>query len=89
MKTIHKYRVEDCVLMPIDATILSVHEQGESLFFWALIDTDNQMVFRNFKVFGTGWNIPDVDEETDLVYLGTAYPEPFVFHVFEEIRVEK
>jgi hypothetical protein len=69
--------------MPEGARILSVQVQRESPCLWALIDPDAQIVWRNFRVFGTGHPLPPsfVGE-----FLGTFQLRggDLVFHLFAE-----
>lgn len=74
----------DCaVTMPEGAELLSVHEQWGELQLWALLDPTRPSEIRQFRIFGTGYPIDNVD---NLHFVGTALLEQgsLVFHVFEE-----
>lgn len=85
MRTVFKYRltVDDAVTikMPKFAKILSVGVQQESVFLWALVDTDKLEENRHFRIAGTGHPI----EEAHLTFLGTVFlmRGQLVFHIFE------
>lgn len=87
MKTIHKYPlpIEDCVKihMPVNASILSIDEQypGE-LYIWALVDTEMELVQREFIIVGTGNKFPDHIPVKHLESVVT-FNGAFVWHVFE------
>lgn len=83
MDTIWKYDIKPDVThhMPAGAKFLSLGMQGEDAVMWFLVNTDNDLHPRKFRVFGTGWEIYAVDR---LVYKGTFFPqEGLVFHLFE------
>jgi hypothetical protein len=78
MKTIHKFHLNDFVLMPKGAKPLHVNHQGTSMV-WALVDDSRSMVTHKFNIVGTGWDLEDIEGE----YLGTVHePNGFVWHVF-------
>lgn len=84
MKTIWKYVLQpECSLeIPRGAELLSVHEQGESICLWVLVDPSLEKEVRKFIVLGTGHDVPDVS----LKFVGTAHlnASALVFHVFEK-----
>jgi len=86
MKTIYKYPVEindDIrVSMPIDSEILCVQIQYDTPCIWALVDTNKNDTFRNFRWYGTGHNVKDNPGK----YIGTVQmmEGKLVFHLFEE-----
>lgn len=89
MITVYKYKI-DPELYPIDmpkgAQVLSVKFQGDELFLWAKIDTKAKTEKRQFKVFGTGRQMP-IDMGIDCIFIGTAHTEDgLVFHVFEWLK---
>lgn len=67
------------VLMPEDAQILTVGVQGSSIRMWALVDPKAVQNTRYFNVYGTGHPHPGTGD-----YIGTAFIDELVFHVFEE-----
>ncbi len=86
MNTIWKYEVcledEFTISMPKDAKILSVNTQNETSYLWAIVNTDNELENRKFKLFGTGQ--PDLNFD-NLEFIGTiiCYNDRLVFHLFE------
>lgn len=89
MKTIFKYpiyKIEDeiSINLPSGAKILSAQIQREILCIWALIDTDNPLSLRIFRIIGTGHHI---DDENKLIYINTFQMNngKLVFHLFEKI----
>lgn len=66
-----------------DAEILDVAFQGEDLCLWLKVNTDNPETTRDFCIYGTGW---EFDKEDSYVwYVGTAFIDNLVFHVFEKV----
>lgn len=86
MKTIFKYPTEitdeQIVMMPKDAHALSTQIQNGRLCIWALVDTDNELVERRVRVFGTG---NPVDLQGNWQFLGTVQERVFVWHIFIEV----
>lgn len=80
--TIHKYRAESKIDLPIGARILTAHIQNASIFLWATVDTSAQMETRYFLVIGTGWEMPP----GNFRYIATVHENAFVWHVFEELK---
>ena len=81
MKTIYKYEVAGQVTehtMPAGAKVLTFQAQGDSLFFWAEVDTDAAVESRVFRIAGTGMPIDETHQ-----YIGTAQVPPFVWHLYE------
>jgi hypothetical protein len=78
-KVIYKYEVDTIVVMPDKAEILTVQLQNGRPWIWAMVDTDEALVERNFNVIGTGWEI----EEFNSKYIATFQDGPMVWHVFE------
>lgn len=95
MKQVWKYQLAPVVTfdMPVGAQILKVHEEGEEICLWALVDPDADTEPRTFLGFGTGHNIPESHEGPglSLQYVGSAFPAggALVFHVFESVTVRK
>ena len=85
MKIIWKYVLQpECKLeIPKGAELLSVHEQGEDICLWVLVDPTAEKEVRRFRGFGTGHDIPDMT----LKFVGTAHLHGggLVFHVFEQV----
>ena len=73
--------------MPAGAQILSVQEQNGEPQIWALVNSEDQIVTRDFATFETGALINE--EESCLHFIGTyqdlkAVPK-MVYHLFEII----
>ncbi len=68
------------VKMPIGAKILKCDMQNGSICVWALVNTSNDMVNREFEVYGTGHPVYDGIEEH---YLNTVIDGDYVWHVFD------
>jgi hypothetical protein len=84
MKRIYKYEFkEGSIEMPIGAKILSIQNQDDRLYIWALVDTDAECEFRYFTIVGTGHDFPEADEFN---YINTIQDGPFVWHIFELIN---
>lgn len=85
MKTIWKFVLQPvCELeIPKGAELLSLHEQGEDICLWALVDPAAEKEVRKFCGFGTGHDVPD----TPLKFIGTAHLRggALVFNVFEQV----
>jgi hypothetical protein len=88
MKTIHKYELpvknEFSIEMPEGAELLTVQVQCERPCIWALVDADNPMRARNFRLHGTGHQ---VDASVWLRYVGTfqLIEGTLVLHLFEVV----
>jgi hypothetical protein len=72
--------------MPSAAIPLCVHMQGKNICMWCDVCPANPQVTRKFFIVGTGNTKP----EGCRVYLGSVFPDPFVFHIYtyEEIPNE-
>jgi hypothetical protein len=86
MKKIFKYVLKttdvQSVEMPKGAEILSIQTQNDDPCIWALVDPEQEMEYRIFRIFGTGH---DVMGDDTLNYIGTyqQYGGSLVFHCFE------
>lgn len=71
------------IAMPTGATILTVQVQGETPCIWAIVDPEQPIIVRHFRVFGTGHPL-DI-EPTLSRYIGTfqLVCGRFVGHLFE------
>jgi hypothetical protein len=85
VRRIYKYTVgtvgEDRMtntMVPTGAVVRKVAMQGACPCIWMEVQTDAPVVERRFRIFGTGHDIPD-----GFGYVGTAFDEPWVWHVFE------
>jgi hypothetical protein len=84
MKQVWKFEInpnENPIEMPYGAEILSVGFQDDCLKLWALVDIDAAPKLRNILVRGNGHNI----RLTNLLFIGTAFKDNLVFHVFEAL----
>ena len=87
-KRIHKYKLDtvsqQIVMLPPDATILSVAEQDGNIVLYALVNTRtmDHVERRNIFVFGTGHTFSGAD----VVFIGTVKLRLLMFHIFEEAR---
>jgi hypothetical protein len=89
MKTIFKYPIKtktsQLLLIPKGFQILVVKNQFNSIVIWALVDTENQNEEIEIEVHGTGNPIYEI-ESTKREYLGTAFCDGLVWHVFHRIN---
>ena len=94
MLTIWKYPLEltdstQQIAMPKGAKILTVQMNDTKICIWALVDSDAETDYRDFKIYGTGHAIYQSIE--DLAYVGTVQmgllgplgKSILVWHVFE------
>lgn len=85
MITVYKYPFEIADQVTIDlpkgARILKVETQGGQPCLWALVDTDQKRVPKNFLIFGTGHQM---DRGMLMVgeHVATFQQGPFVWHMF-------
>ena len=88
-RRVFKYALEIMDYQPVDmpagAEILCVHGQWGKPCIWALVNPNNQVETRRFRIVGTGHSAEDI---TFSGYIGTAqivYPMdgPLVWHAFE------
>jgi len=74
------------VMIPKDAEILSVQEQGDGLQMWAVVDPDADRETRTIAIIGTGNRMPDFDSEgVSTLHIDTVQTRGgmLVWHVFE------
>jgi len=71
------------VSMPIDSQILSVGVQNREIVIWAKVDPSMLTAAKHFLIYGTGWDLDNLDAYK---YLGTVQIDRFVWHVFVENR---
>jgi hypothetical protein len=86
MIAIYKYTInlvsENKISMPADAKILTVQIQNLFPVIWAIVDTDNKLETREFKVFATGQSMLS-EQRKRVHYVGTFQIEDFEGHLFE------
>lgn len=90
MKAVWKFEIRlldhpVAIDMPVDAQILSVQNQDETIYMWALCSTDAPTVARVFRVVGTGHEHAD---DGFGLYVGTTLmlSGTLVWHVFEVLQ---
>ena len=89
MHKIFKYAIELTdyveIKMPINAQILKIDVQFGTVNMWALVNPNNNMEYRYFRIIGTGHPIYDI---SNLSYIDTLKMknDNLVFHFFEERR---
>jgi hypothetical protein len=92
MKKIYKYQLEwndrQELLLPLDATILSVAIQNQVLCVWAIVDPDAEPEPRVFYIAGTGHEPPPPEKKA--VFVGTVHwlEKGLVFHVFRNKHIK-
>lgn len=92
-KTVWKYDIKTTntlnINMPKGAEILDIQEQKEKPKIWALVNPDNSLETRKFKIYGTGHNIDSSINKDN--YIGTyqLHRGNLIFHVFETAKEQK
>ncbi|EIR4211967.1 hypothetical protein MWH93_004413 [Salmonella enterica] len=69
------------LMLPESAQILTVKGGQDYVYLWAVVPEGKENVKRSFMVIPTGEGVVD-----NSIYIGTAYVEKMVFHVFEVIK---
>ncbi|HBA3647729.1 TPA: hypothetical protein ACIV48_004385 [Salmonella enterica subsp. enterica serovar Saintpaul] len=69
------------LMLPESAQILTVKGGQDHVYLWAVVPEGKENVKRSFVVIPTGEGVVD-----NSIYIGTAYVEKMVFHVFEVIK---
>ena len=90
MYKIFKYEIKisdiSYVELPKDSKILKYGEQNCSIYLWAIVDTEKELVNKRFHILGTGTALPRSfivnTNHCDTVFIGG-----FVWHIFEEKEV--
>jgi hypothetical protein len=87
MTKIFKYKLEitdfQTLIMPEDATLLSVQFQNGELQLWAKVDDERNSDERTIFIAGTG-NVIDIENGQHLEFLSTTQADNgLVWHVFE------
>ncbi len=90
MLTVHKYPVpwgtHFAVDLPVHAQVLEVAMQNGRPQLWALVDTEREIEFRQFRLVGTGHPIEENIGQLRFVSTFQAEGGSLVFHVFEVLR---
>lgn len=86
MKTIFKYPYSDVLMLPDRACVLSAQMQDGGLWLWCLVNTEYPVVERQFRMWGTGWDLTDECKDYKLVsHISTVQDGEYVWHIFEVI----
>lgn len=93
MKTIWKYPftvrgVVECQ-MPQGAAVLSVQMQHNQPTMWAVVNDENPLVQRRFRIYGTGHEIDRYDTCTEFVGTFQMAGGDLVFHMFCEPQSQR
>lgn len=84
-KQIWKYKLDGVISkieMPLDAKVLTIQTQNEVPHIWVLVNPENEVETRSFRIVGTGHPFDDTDKK----YIGTFQDGPFVWHLFEDVH---
>lgn len=90
-EVIYKYHLsffkEQTISLPIDAKILTVAMQGDSMYMWASHHFPKQAYhsstmydWRTIFIIATGEEVPNLPTK----YIGTVFAKGFVWHVYEK-----
>lgn len=90
MKAIYKYQLpfmeKVIVSMPEGANIIRIDGLEGSLWIWAIVDTDNDPVDREFELFKTGAEMPDNISEYQYHGCGAIFVQmELCMYVFEKL----
>ena len=71
--------------MPKGAKVLSVQMQSNQPCLWAIVDKGAPMETREFRLAGTGHDLPDDAILNTMKFIGTfqMYGGSLIFHLFE------
>lgn len=84
MLTVRKFEIEvtdfPVVMMPKYAEVLYAREQGDKMYVWARVESENELVPYRFRMAGTGHPLGEPCGK----YIGSAHLHGgrLVFHVF-------
>lgn len=83
MKIIYKYKLSlnsSIIKLPRGSKVLKFSNQGDDLFIWVLVDTDDtREVEVEYNIFGTGHEIRNVE---GMKYFDSAFTDIFVWHLY-------
>lgn len=86
MITIYKYPIAEIdedvtlTLVPWDFKVVHFESQNNVLTLWAEVVTSDHVRSKTFRIFGTGWEIPD-----NYHYQATTQTESgYVWHLYEK-----
>lgn len=85
MKTIYKYKLilqeQNLIELPIGGKILDFVEKHGDLFIWVLVDSTAKLTAVDFRIYGTGHELPNSDK---LKYVKTCHTlTGYVWHLFQ------
>lgn len=91
MLTIYKYELQKVagkqyVDMHEGAEPLRAAMIAEQLCVWAYVDTSARLKAKAFRIFGTGWPIPETHGNLRFQWIDTVFDHWFVWHIFEEVK---
>lgn len=78
------YEVVQKISLPVGYRILKLSIQNDNIVFWALINPDNQKIDVKFYLYGTGWDIKNLNKKE---YVGTVEAKhELIWHIFKEVE---
>lgn len=88
MKTIYKYRLpfqeRVVVPLPVSADIIRVDGLDGALWLWAIVDTEQPSVDREFSLFKTGGEMPEDINNYTYIGCGAIFVQmELMMYVFE------
>jgi hypothetical protein len=82
MRTVYKYQLDlgtVTIELPENAEIITVGKDPHGKYsLWAIVNTEAVKVKKNFKILGTGHEVPN-----NAWYIDSFMDDMFVWHVFE------
>lgn len=67
--------------LPENSNLCDVHNQGDKIYMWCIVDMHTKIKKRYFKIVGTGHQIRGIE---NLSFLRTVHmPNGLVWHIFE------
>ena len=89
MKTIYKYKLPltdlSEISLPASGDVISVGDQQGELVLWVLVEPDEKMMLRTFRIAGTGHPL-GFESPNDVSFIGTVQQASgLVWHIFEVI----
>jgi hypothetical protein len=74
--------------IPKGGKVIAAKAQKEKVCIWVLVDTSNPAIERFFKVYGTGYRIPDAE---NLKFIDTVLMDngDLVLHIFERLQTSQ
>lgn len=89
MKVIYKYRLpfqeKSKISMPRGANIIRVDGLDGAIWVWAVVDTEQPLVDREFSLFKTGGDMPDDIDTYSYIGCGAIFVQmELMLYVFEK-----